>query len=290
MRMREGQKVRRNKNLATGMVACVPSSAGRSPGLSPEYETMNASVDKAPEPLVSACDPLGAGIAIAVKEKIWSGEYIELASLLKQDMSGKGEFEGGLAGATFSLRPSEFGMGFQIQPQTKNRKIVSVEQWTSAFLVFASIYMEKHMEPGRELMKYMDLVRHAARAFGGYGWREYDVQFRLKQARQPGRSWASVDAELWLMLVASNGPRPAVFRQHSGAFGRRSMSPFTAPASAPRGLGARRRGTCFAFNKGNCTQGRNCKYEHKCSRCSAVEHGAKQCNRALPKPGASAGK
>ena len=122
---------------ATGMVACGPSSAGRSPGLySPEYETMNASVDKAPEPLVSACDPLGAGIAIAVKEKIWSGEYIELASLLKQDMSGKGEFEGGLAGATFSLRPSEFGMGFQIQPQTKNRKIVSVEQWTSAFLVF----------------------------------------------------------------------------------------------------------------------------------------------------------
>ena len=51
-------------------------------------------------------------------------------------------------------------------------------------------------------MKYMDLVRHAARAFGGYGWREYDVQFRLKQARQPGRSWVSVDAELWLMLVA----------------------------------------------------------------------------------------
>lgn len=75
------------------------------------------------------------------------------------------------------------------------------------FLVFVSIYLEKHIERSRELIKYMDLIRHASRAFGGLGWREYDIQFRLKQARLPGRSWASVDAELWLMLVASHGPR-----------------------------------------------------------------------------------
>ncbi|XP_041480533.1 uncharacterized protein LOC121428024, partial [Lytechinus variegatus] len=159
----------------------------------------------APEPFISACDPLGVEVAISLKEKIWASEYIDLGVLLKHN-NARDEFGALSVGdTTLSLCQSGSGLGLQLQPQSKAKKIMSVEQWTSVFLVFASIYAEKHIERSRELMKYMDLIRHAARAFAGYGWRDYDTQFRSKQARLPGRSWASVDAELWLMLVASNG-------------------------------------------------------------------------------------
>ena len=52
--------------------------------------------------------------------------------------------------------------------------------------------MEKHFGRARELFKYTDTVRSIVR-FGGYNWRAYDVQFRLRQARQPHRSWAAID-------------------------------------------------------------------------------------------------
>ena len=81
-------------------------------------------------------------------------------------------------------------------------RITLIEQWTSAFLVFASKYAEKHIVRVLEMFKYMDTVRTAAR-FGGFGWRTYDAQFRLRQAREPTRSWAVIDSELWLMTATA---------------------------------------------------------------------------------------
>lgn len=173
------------------------------------------SVVGSPVPFMSAADPLGSEVATSLKERIWRSEFIDLALLLKQNAYARSDSGASqeLGEAVFSLRQSESGLWLQFQPRAKNKGIFSVEHWTSVFLVFVSIYLEKHIERSRELIKYMDLIRHASRAFGGLGWREYDIQFRLKQARLPGRSWASVDAELWLMVVASHGPRSSAFRQ-----------------------------------------------------------------------------
>lgn len=52
-------------------------------------------------------------------------------------------------------------------------------------------------------MKLAELFKYTAARFGGYGWREYDLQFRMCQELQPTRSWASVDVELWLMTAAT---------------------------------------------------------------------------------------
>ena len=133
----------------------------------PELEGVLPAVVAGPEPFVSACEPLGAEIPLALKEKIWRCEYVEQGLLQKQNAVGRSEME-----TVFCFRPSLYGTGFQLQSQAKSRKIVSIEQWTSVFLIFAAIYMEKHGERGRELIKYMDMIRHAARRFGGYGWRE----------------------------------------------------------------------------------------------------------------------
>ena len=90
---------------------------------------------------------------------------------------------------------------WQIRPHNSNNvRITSIEQWTSAFLVFSSIYLMRHADRARQLLKYADTIRSAAFRRVGFGWRDYDVQFRLRQARMPARSWASIDAELWLTL------------------------------------------------------------------------------------------
>ncbi|CAC5416742.1 unnamed protein product [Mytilus coruscus] len=48
----------------------------------------------------------------------------------------------------------------------------------------------------------------------GLGWKDYDQEFRLKKARNPAMSWATVDQELWLLYihsVQSNTPSPRVY-------------------------------------------------------------------------------
>ena len=68
-------------------------------------------------------------------------------------------------------------------------------------LVFISIYAERHASRARELLKYVSVVRTAAEC--GYNWKDYDVQFRLRHARQPHMSWAKVDTELWLLVATA---------------------------------------------------------------------------------------
>ena len=71
----------------------------------------------------------------------------------------------------------------------------------------------RHVDRARQLLKYADTIRSATFRRVGFGWRDYDVQFHLKQTRMPARSWASIDAELWLTLVGA--PTQTNFRSYS---------------------------------------------------------------------------
>ena len=102
---------------------------------------------------------LGSIVPLAIKDKIWRDEYVELGGLLESVPIQRNDSAMVLTGS-----------GSTLQPQRKTPGIMSIEQWTSAFLVYVSIYAEKHLKRARELFKYMDTVRTAAR-FGGYGWR-----------------------------------------------------------------------------------------------------------------------
>ena len=84
------------------------------------------------------------------------------------------------------------------------------------FLVYMSIYLERH--PGRavELLKYMDMVRGAARNNGGYGGTMMSnfVSGRHEDQADHGRG---IDGELWLLLIAGGGPRSSSFRPFQGS-------------------------------------------------------------------------
>ena len=222
-----------------------------------------------PRAIPDLSDDLGSGVQLALKERIWKGEYVELGQLLKMDPSTRDQ--------SLVLAVDAAGGGLQLRPQSRSPAIRSVEQWTSAMLVFISIYAERHASRARELLKYVSVVRTAAEC--GYNWKDYDVQFRLRHARQPHMSWAKVDTELWLLVATaqmrnfrtySNGQSSVVSPQRGG---RRQ---FYHNAGRIRSAGA---GICFAFNSpsGRCTRGKFCRYPHKCKRCGDSSHGAASC-------------
>ena len=81
-----------------------------------------------------------------------------------------------------------------------SKKIISIEAWTDAFLVFIDIYCKVNSDQYPELLKYLHTIRMGAKQYVD-GWLVYDEQFRIKKANYPSMSWAIVDQELWLLFM-----------------------------------------------------------------------------------------
>lgn len=181
-------------------------------------------------------------ISEVTKNKIWDGQYVELALLLKQNFSAVQSVAGTLAVIDNQL---------SIKPATSKIKqpINSIDMWTDAFINFILIYIQKHQTKAPELLKYMSVIRGAASNNPISKWLAYDMQFRLRMGKDPSKSWSQIDGHLWLSCGLS-GDLSA-----------------TTQASAP----------CYEYNfKGSCTR-LLCTYAHVCLKCR-VPHPASSCN------------
>ena len=150
-------------------------------------------------PLVSVCSDLGEGLPQTIKSKIVNREFVEFGAILaKSEYQGQDEQE-------FALKVNNAGeiMWKNNQPKVP---VSSIHTWTSAFLIFSAVYLRAHPHRTQELLKYCNIVRTAAARHSGFGWRKYDIQFRMRQHIQPHRSWAVIDGELWAMYVQTSGP------------------------------------------------------------------------------------
>ena len=92
-------------------------------------------------------------------------------------------------------------------PIVPKAKIDSLAKWTSAFLVYSSVFIDFHPQRAQEMLKYIQIIRSAAIRFGSIGWRLYDSHFRMRQQRNPQNLWFTIDSELWFLFVVSNSSR-----------------------------------------------------------------------------------
>ena len=133
------------------------------------------------------------------------------------------------------------------------RKITNIDTWTSAFIVFISIMLEKFPHKAQEMLKYMRDIRLAAKI--STGWVQYDELFRLKMARSQLSSWGQVDHKLWVLHLSVNtvnvqtsttGAQPHTddnFRPNIKAHGKITF-----------------KYTCSFYNRGRCTY-KICKFQ-----------------------------
>ncbi len=234
-----------------------------------------------PSEMSSVCSPLGDHIQQSVRDKIGRGEFVELGSLLETWGPRQDQQKG------LSLSLNEAGCPVLKPAMNTPRKIFNISTWTSAFLIYASVFISYHPSRAQELLKYMHTIRSASLRFGGQGWWKYDVQFRLRKQRNPQSSWATIDGELWLLFVASplnqvNNTRttPTAYTRSSYP-GTSGVSTFRRPLNSVgrHPPGYRQGSFCFAFNKAQGCTFQNCKFAHICSVCKKPGHSAAVCRK-----------
>ena len=111
----------------------------------PAYPALNPSV----------FDNISAHIPLKLKEKIWQNEYIDLDKLLKsaKELACETKLSGDLIIHDGRIAVEE----------TPRKSSLDIETWTSAFLIFMSISLEKCPNQAQDLLKYMKDIRFAAK-------------------------------------------------------------------------------------------------------------------------------
>jgi hypothetical protein len=252
------------------------NTAGDLIGLDPVQHNVDSDHTSA---LTSITMPLGGHVSMSLKQKIWDGEFVEMAAMLVDNGNDRN-----YSAPSFTISSN----GSLSVAAPKHRPITSIEVWTDAFLTFASIFGARHHERLQELLKYASVIRDAARKFPGRGWLEYDSQFRRRQAINPGANWARIDGELWLTVMipssinygqsagntaAEQGeirtPFPLYSRKgYNGkalagaANGGHTNSPFVKLAE----------GVCYKFNRPSGCSAKACRWPHVCATCKSSKH------------------
>jgi hypothetical protein len=136
---------------------------------------------------ISTPDQLVVVVPLQTKRKIWAGGFINLANCLPKDDDENTE-------------KLELVKG-QLVKKINGRKINTKDEWTTAFIRYMAVYLERNPSKNVALLRYLDNVSLAAEKFGGLGWRAYDEQFRLSVANNPQKAWTPIDNHLWLLCM-----------------------------------------------------------------------------------------
>ena len=238
-------------------------------------------------PLASVCAPLGEGVSQSLRQKIGRGEYIDLGLLLENWGEHSSSWdESRQVKITFDKEGHTV-----LKPDPPKIRITTISAWTSAFLVFASIFVDFHPHRAQEMFKYIQIIRSAAVRFGSLGWRLYDKHFRMRQERKPMNPWSALDSELWFMFVVTNRAQNQQsmlgqyqVRGHSsppyayqGSQAATNMSVGMKYPSSSQGSAGKVHGVCFEFNSGKGCSRKICRFPHKCLKCGKLGHPSTAC-------------
>ena len=210
-------------------------------------------------------DAVGSNIPQKLKEKIWKQEFIDLCLLIKSPREL----------ANFPNQDGELVVrGGRMKVESgPSRPLSNIHIWTSAFIVYMSVMLEKgehnrHVSLAQELLKYMRDIRFAASK--SLGWVSYDEQFRLRKARKPQSSWGVINQDLWAFYISTN-MRDFGGQSPTNNFTMQGMAIPPEPTSFRRASGkinTPSTRTCNAYNtKGKRCNFNPCRFRHVCSGC-----------------------
>ena len=205
---------------------------------------------------------MGTHIDLVLKQKIEEGGFIDLARLMPKDriraeedhrleMINKG-------GLTYCVLISD-------RELTNINSYIRSEQ---AFWIYLNIYAKANPNRVTELLQYNHVIEVAATNFAWDEVYQYDREFRMHMSENPDRNWGIILQQAWVLCLKT----PA------GNSQQQMFNPVT--SSQQGGAPKSDRKVCFRFNRGKCTFGSRCKFDHKCGICGKFGHGAYNCRRA----------
>jgi hypothetical protein len=95
--------------------------------------------------------PLGTTVPQRVKNKIWSNEFVDFRSLLPSV---------GEEPLAITVKAGKI----ELNHASSNRAPLTINQWTDAFLIFASIYLQKFPTEACNFIKYAFTIREISRS------------------------------------------------------------------------------------------------------------------------------
>ena len=203
-------------------------------------------------------DPLHLTVTPDVKSKICSGKFVDFSLLLSKNyQSLEDDSQKKLQG----FQDDEGNLTFKsVKPK---KSTLSIDQWSSAFITYMSVYLTMHADDLQGMLSYAELIRGAARDHpDSVAWRLYDEHFRSKKASDPLRPWGMIDNQLWLAMFCkppkiSNENRKSEKSEKSGKQNETNICRYF---NTPKG--------CFK---------KECFFKHVCSGCLKKGHSAFEC-------------
>ena len=213
-------------------------------------------------------DPLHLTVTPDIRSKICSGKFVDFSLLLSKNyQSLEDDSQKKLQG----YQDEEGNFTFKaVKPK---KSTLTIDQWSSAFNTYMSVYLTVHPDDLQGMLSYAELIRGAARDHpDSVAWRLYDEHFRSKKASDPLRPWGMIDNQLWLAmfckpLKSSNDNKKPEKSEKSGK-------------SDSKEAGK----DCYYFNKPpkGCFR-QKCLYKHVCSGCGRSGHPVYECYKSKNK-------
>ena len=206
---------------------------------------------------------VAAHVDTALKIKIQRGEYVRLSKLLAKDKL-EGDEEVRMEMVNREGRP------VWIPASGKDLTTInSYAKWEQAFRIYSEIYLKAQANAHRapELLQYGHIIHTAALSYVWDNVYKYDRLFRLHIEQNPGRSWGIILQQAWSLCL-----------NDKVTFGNSTRVP---SSEMGKSVENRRNKSCYKYNRGKCTYGPNCKFEHKCLVCGKFGHGSHNCRRFL---------
>ena len=187
-----------------------------------------------------------------LKCKIQCFDYINFSKLLPRTRSREEDSRLELVtknGLTFLSPVSE--------RDSPNTQINSFIRWKQAFRIFSNVLTARFLQKATELLQYNHTIHTASMAYTWENVYAYDKEFRRHIGCHPTRSWSIILQQAWTMILKD--------RVKNDTFGKTQKGKKNEP--------------CRRYNKGKCTFGLACRYEHRCSmpKCGKFGHGAHIC-------------
>ena len=192
---------------------------------------------------------LTAHIDEAMQLKIQKGEFVDLARLVPKDKVLIEDDQ------RMQLVMQE-GKSYWV-PVNESSSINSYNKWEQAFRVYTDIYLRANPNRASELIRYTHVIYSISMHYAWDNVYIYDKDFRLHMARNPSRNWGVILQQAWSLRLRD------ILRQG-----------YATPTKA-----GHNNDICRRFNRGRCTYGLRCKYEHRCSYCFKMGHAIINCRK-----------